>query len=365
MRVLQIGSDRSKRGVLVEGSPAYARQKAYAEALGALDIIGFSRTTDGFEPLQDGALHTHPTRSLSRLLYGFDAIFIASKLPWPDLVTTQDPFEGGLAALVISRFVQKPLHVQVHTDFLVPEYASHSLTNRIRVLIARYVLRRAARIRVVSERVKRSIEMQLHIAAPIDVLPIFVDTTAIRGMVPDPALSARFSTFRKRLLYVGRLESEKNPSLAIEAFAAAAPADACLIMVGSGSMRAQLELLAQECGVHDRVFFEGTMPAMPFYSIADLVVVTSRYEGYGLVIVEALAAGKPVLSTDVGIAREAGALIAEGDYADALKRWFEVGPSTAELRIPTYPSFDEYVRVYADTLFSSARAVSERGTIAR
>ena len=63
--------------------------------------------------------------------------------------------------------------------------------------------------------------------------------------------------------------------------------------------------LARELGIADRVRFLGTVPhhAMPrHYREADAVVVASRYESFGLVILESMASGTPVASTPVGIA---------------------------------------------------------------
>lgn len=355
MRVLQIGADRSKRGILVPGTKAYERQRAYADVFGSLDIIGFSRKGDGFKEHHDGPLHLYPTNSAMRLLYGIDALLRASKLPWPDVVSAQDPFEAGLTAYAISRFVQKPLHVQVHTDFLSPAYARHSLLNRFRVLVAGFVLRRAARVRVVSERIRISIQTRYALQAPVTVLPIYVDVGRFRALERDALLEQRFVTFSHRLLYVGRFEPEKDPCLALRAFARAAPKSTCLIMVGTGSEFAYVRALARDLGVADRVFFEGEADPGPYYAIADLVLVTSRYEGYGLVIIEALAAGKPVLSTDVGVAREAGAITAEGEYAEALRSWLESGPREGRLSGYPYTNFEEYVAQYCDDIAFIAR----------
>ena len=346
MRVLQIGADRSKRGILVPGSKAYGRQMAYAEKFGQLDIIGFSLQGDGFTRKHDGPLHIHPTNSVTKFLYGLNALFLASNLPWPDVISAQDPFEAGMTALLISRFVRSPLHVQVHTDFLDPEYGKHSLMNRARVLMAGVVLRRAARVRVVSQRIKESVQKTYALTVPITVLPIFTDIERMRSAAADDAAVHRFSAFSAKMLYVGRLESEKNPALALWAFATAVPQSACLIFIGTGSESAYLQKRAHELGVADRVFFEGERDVAPYFALADLVLVTSHYEGYGLVIVEALAAGKPVLATDVGIAREAGAIIANGDYASALAQWFKDGPRQGRLSSYAYSNFDEYVASY-------------------
>src|ERR1700690_185272 len=214
MRVLQIGSDRSKRGILYSGSAAFKRQQAYAKEFGALDIIGFSLRADGAKEIGAGALHVYPTNSRSRFFYGFGAFRIARTLPRPDVVSVQDPFEVGFIGWIIARRFGMPLYVQVHTDFLAPEYANLSPLNRLRVRIAGFVLRRAARIRAVSERIKRCLETHSSFRAIVSVLPIFVDAEHFRWALPDPALIERFARFTSKVLVVSRLESEKDIELA-------------------------------------------------------------------------------------------------------------------------------------------------------
>jgi glycosyltransferase involved in cell wall biosynthesis len=334
---------------LYPGSAGFKRQEAYAQKFGALDIIGLSLRSDGAQESNSGPLHIHPTNSSSRFSYLFDAFRIAHSLPRPDVVSVQDPFEVGLIGWLIARRFNAPLHVQVHTDFLSPGFAQHSILNRIRIWLAGFVLPRASRIRVVSERIKESIQKKYHPKAPITVLPIFVDIERFRTARADPELAGRFEKFTTKLLVVSRLEPEKNIPLALRAFSKSAPSNACLLVVGEGSERRSLETIAQDIGVSDRMFFEGQRDPAPYYALADLVLVPSRYEGYGLVIVESLAAGKPVLSTDVGIAREAGATIASPDtFAEALYGWFKSGLRTGELKNYPYKNFDDYVRMYCD-----------------
>ena len=349
MNVLQIGSDVS---IFQSHSPAHARIGAYGRMFGDLHMIVFSlkkqrlpRTRIGLET------NVYPTASVSRFLYIIDAIRIARIIPDIDVVSVQDPFEIGIAGWLIARMRKIPLHVQVHTDFLSDGYGQHSLRNKIRVKIASFILPRAARVRVVSEKIRSGIEERYHLPIPVMILPIFTDVARFRDREADPALAHRFRHFSKKLLIVSRLESEKNVSAAIDAFTAA-PQDACLIILGEGSERMRLEKRAHKNGLSSRVFFEMGDPAA-YYKLADLLLVPSFYEGYGLVIIEALAAGKPVLSTDVGIAREAGAIVTTEDkFADALADWFENGPRTGELRNYPYANFEEYVRAYCDDIMA-------------
>ena len=344
MRVLQIGADRSKRGILFPGTDAAKRQKVYAEQFDALDIIGFSLASDAAGPYTVDELRVYPTNSPNKFAYALDAWHIFRHLQKPSVISVQDPFETGLLGLVFSRIARVPLHVQVHTDFLSPAFRKLSILNRIRVRIALYVLRRAAGIRVVSDRIRVSLMARLNLAIPVAVLPIYVDVENIRREQPNAELVSKFAHFKTKLLFVGRLEPEKNPCLVIESFAKAAPTDACLIIVGDGSERQRLETLSRELGVSDRVFLEGLQNAAPYYQLADLVLVTSRFEGYCAVIIEALAAGKPVLSTNVGIAKEAGAIVTNPEqYPEALAEWFKSGPHRGELMLKVDSDIQSYM----------------------
>ena len=348
IRVLQISADRSKRGILESGSAAFLRQEAYARRFGNLDIIAFSLTSDTAEEIETGPLHIIPTNSQSKWFYGWNALQIARTLPRPDVVSAQDPFETGLTAWLLARRLRVPLHIQIHTDFLSPAYAKHSVVNRIRVRVARFVLSRASGIRVVSDRIMDSLKAKSYRLKAIPVvLPIFADIERLRRLTAPTALQARFDRFQWCVLVVSRLEPEKNVALAIEAFVRSAPQEACIIIVGDGSELASLQKMARSRGIGERVFFEVNVEAAPYYALADLLLVTSAYEGYGLVIVEALGLGVPVLSTDVGAARELGALVARPEeFAAALHAWFLNGTRKGELKQHPYASFEEYVEKY-------------------
>lgn len=346
MNVLAIGSDRS---LFQPHSESAARQIAYGTRFENFDIIVFSLRSQQLSPMTlSTGVHAYPTASRSRLVYMWDAFRIGRRLKRPDVITVQDPFESGLVGVLLSRWHGVPLHVQVHTDLYAPAFA-HTLLNRVRLMLAPFVFRRAARIRVVSERIRRSIIERVHPRADISVLPIFVDCAKYRDAKPG-ILADRFNGFTSKILIVSRLEPEKNVALAITSFKKAAPEGTCLIIVGDGSERQQLEAMATP-----EIFFEGSQDPAPYYALADVVLVTSLYEGYGRTIIEALAAGKPVVSTDAGIAREVGAIVATSEkFADALARWFAEGTREEKLLHYPYGSLDEYVDAYCEDVCSTA-----------
>lgn len=127
---------------------------------------------------------------------------------------------------------------------------------------------------------------------------------------------------RKGLVFisVGRLDENKNQILAIQAMPEvlkSAP-NAKLILLGDGEDREMLERETDALGVRDAVVFAGnqTKPE-DFLAGADVYLITSHMEGLPLSVLEAMAAGLPVIATNVGgmadIVKDNGVLIADDD----------------------------------------------------
>ena len=119
------------------------------------------------------------------------------------------------------------------------------------------------------------------------------------GKVAAPEIAALWGE-GARILTIGNLNAEKNHELLIRAFArVAARRPATLIIAGEGAMRARLEQVAAEEGVADRVILPGfATDSWSYYLSAELFVLSSDYEGFGLVLVEAMRCGLRIVSTD-------------------------------------------------------------------
>lgn len=352
--VLFIGTDES---LLDESSAAAQRVFSYARGFEWMHVIVLC-SKSGQSQLESGEnITVYRASSRLRIMRAMKALVIARHLRRVRVVSAQDPFENGLLALIVSHWYRAALHVQVHTDFTTPAYRRLSLRNFFRYLLAPYVLKHAVRIRVVSDRIRTEILRKMPtLKAPIIVLPIFVDVDRFSRPTADVRAAQRTAEFAPRILIVSRLEKEKNVALAIESFAKVAPKSACLIILGSGREKKRLIYLAARLGVTFRVFFEGEQDAGGYYPFVDLVLLTSHYEGYGRVVIEALAAGKPVLATDVGIAREAGAIVtSEARFEDALREWFTKGPRNGKLHGYPYTNFAQYVESYVEDIIACIR----------
>lgn len=132
------------------------------------------------------------------------------------------------------------------------------------------------------------------------------------SVIPDPALcaddlarlaAARDAARRDRpdraYLAVGRLVPQKNFALLLDAFAQVAGPDDTLTILGEGVERARLERRAAALGVARALRLPGhTDPLDPWLAQADVFVLSSSYEGVPAVLIEALAAGVPIVATD-------------------------------------------------------------------
>ena len=106
------------------------------------------------------------------------------------------------------------------------------------------------------------------------------------------------------LLAVGRLAARKGHGLLLRAFAMSAEStDSHLVIIGRGSLRGKLNRLASRLGISHRVTIESGMgfeQISEMYRTSDLVIYPSYYEGQGLIPLEAMSSGTPVVTVDHG-----------------------------------------------------------------
>jgi glycosyltransferase involved in cell wall biosynthesis len=128
---------------------------------------------------------------------------------------------------------------------------------------------------------------------------------AMPRTVPPEAARARLlggsAPSRPLIGWVGRLGPEKGCDVFIEALAAIREDDWTAVVVGSGPERPRLEELARRVGVEGRVVWAGTIPAAgELFPGFDVFALSSRTEGTPMVVLEAMAAGVPVVASAVG-----------------------------------------------------------------
>jgi glycosyltransferase involved in cell wall biosynthesis len=197
--------------------------------------------------------------------------------------------------------------------------------------------RRADHVITISQNTQRDIQHFLNV--PEERISVIYEAAAsiFRPVEPESArITARgkYGIEGRYILFVGTLEPIKNLSRLIEAYALARQrgmTEPSLVVVGQkGWQFADIFARVERLGLQDEIVFTGFVPDedLPaLYSGADVFVMPSLYEGFGLPVLEAMACGTPVLTSDVSslpeIASDAAILVNPMDVdalAEALER---------------------------------------------
>ena len=219
---------------------------------------------------------------------------------------------GGSARLV-SRLRGFPYVISLHGPVAAdPEFLREDTARRLSGTVdfgkpfgalvgARRVLDDAARVICFHEAERRALEPRL--GSRILRMDHGVDARRLAAGRPERAVERWPELAGRRLiLQIGRLARQKNQELSLTALAGADRRDVALVLVGAETdpgERARLEEHARQLGVAERVHFLGNVG--PFQDIPDLlalaevVLVPSLHEAFGLAVLEAWAAGRPVI----------------------------------------------------------------------
>ncbi|HEY4489328.1 MAG TPA: glycosyltransferase family 4 protein [Candidatus Paceibacterota bacterium] len=260
-----------------------------------------------------------------------------------DAVLVLDPVSTGLPAALAAMFLKKPLTVKVVGDYAweqgkqrfgvtesLDDFAHLKIVPfQVRILrsIEYWVARRSTSIIVPSEYLKKHVTSWGIPPEKIQVIHNAV-TLAEEGKVPEEMLRLP----HPRILTIARLVPWKGIDKLIEAVAKVREGgkNASLIIVGDGPERSQLETHARE-KLQDGFVFTGSLPPEDVRAIlreSDVFALNSTYEGLSHVLIEALAAGLPIVATRAGgnaevVTEDSGILIPVGDtnaLADAIDK---------------------------------------------
>jgi D-inositol-3-phosphate glycosyltransferase len=218
---------------------------------------------------------------------------------------------SGLLGNWIQKIWQRPHMVMFHTLGAVKNSIGLGMREpEIRIAVEKKIVRTCHRI-VAPTRRERERLMRCYGASAekIGVVPCGVN---LDFFFPIEQMTAReklgFDPDDTLLLYVGRFEPLKGLKRLLEAMAYLdhRPRVRLLIIGGDGYDDPEFKYLRQvaaDCGIEDKVVFAGGIEQEflpPYYGSADALVIPSYYESFGLVGLEALACGRPVISTPVG-----------------------------------------------------------------
>ncbi|MFH1055283.1 MAG: glycosyltransferase [Candidatus Altiarchaeota archaeon] len=214
-------------------------------------------------------------------------------------VNLPDPV-GSVWAYIASVIRGKPLFVTYHADILKDGIIFLPL-KIIYGPLHWILLRRAVRIFVTSPNYAQSSAVLSGFMAKVVVAPSFVDLKRYNPSVDNSKVREKMGlSGRKVVLFVGRLVEYKGLDYLVEA--AGMLSDAVFVIVGDGPLRGRLERKVLASGVKNVLLagHVGDGELSGYYGACDVFVLPSvtRQEAFGLVLVEAMACGKPVVSTN-------------------------------------------------------------------
>jgi glycosyltransferase involved in cell wall biosynthesis len=240
----------------------------------------------------------------------------------PHIIHSHHPIWLGRVAASFANDLAIPLVFTFHTRYdayaqqyvsIVPELAERTMHE----LVERY-LAMCTHVVAPTESIRSFIRQEYDVQVPVAVVPTPIDLDEYANLEPDRVRRELDLEDAEVLLYVGRLGGEKGIDRVLRAFAhVAGPRPrARLLLIGHGAEADDLKRLSRKLGIGDRVSFLGWVPheqVPDYYASADIFVFGSETETQGLVMMEAMAAGTPVLAVEapgsVDVLAEGGGLL--------------------------------------------------------
>jgi glycosyltransferase involved in cell wall biosynthesis len=230
----------------------------------------------------------------------------------PDVVHAHNFFYAG--------FMAEWLHREYGIPFVLTEHSSAFALNGVSIScddMLKCVADEASKLTCVSSRLKSLLQDRLK--RTLGLLPNIVDSSFFKISLDDSFKPDHFV-----FLSVGSLDRNKNHELLLRAFSAEfKQSRAVLKIVGNGPLLIELNNLAKKLGIADQVYFLGQLSREKVrdeMSSAHCLVHPSKYETFGVVLIESLACGLPLIATRSGgpediVNRGNGMLVDEGSEA--------------------------------------------------
>jgi 1,2-diacylglycerol 3-alpha-glucosyltransferase len=221
-----------------------------------------------------------------------------------DLIHTHSPFTMGRIGGMMARYLEIPLVFTYHT--LYDQYMHYlplvgQFTKKGMIKYTRNFCNHSDLVITPTDVIRERIKEQ-GVTSPVLAIPTGIYPERFQSGDPD-FLKDNYGIpqTKKILLFVGRIGKEKNLAFLIRAFSQIVrqEEDVVLVLVGSGPEEDTLRILAVDLGINDKVVFTGRIPPDQIagaYKSADIFVFPSVTETQGLVLVEAMAAGLPVIA---------------------------------------------------------------------
>lgn len=339
LRILMVSGDSTvaQKDVVDDTSQFRDVLTSLSQYLDEIHVICRSRGVG--EEWHDDNIHVYPFLGLNNFLYPYHVLKTGRRILKNNrigLITSQDVLLCGIPAYLLKKMSGVPLLLELHGDYLDnKQWLAGGLEYRIYNLIGKYLLKKADLIRATSLKIRENLLLWGFNEKEIFYVPHRTDINKFNLNLDSSGLRKELGVEKyKTLLFVGRFAPEKALHVLIKALDKVKQdiPGIKLIMVGDGPEKDSVSKLVMDYDLTDNVLFLGRVSNknIPlYYNLADVLVLSSIFEGRPKVVQEALACGTPVVSTNLsGVSElvrddETGFLVEVNDvagFADAVKK---------------------------------------------
>jgi len=259
---------------------------------------------------------------------------------------TPVPFYADMAAIASKR-MKVPFVLTYHNDVIKESWPLRTLSSIYNRTLLQLTLRSSDRIITPSPYVHNESEMINKFLERTVWIPPGVDTEVYKPGKGDWKSKYGLPENSKIILFVGAMNrghTHKGVDVLLKAFSMIKDEDTYLVLAGTGDMIPDYKRISESLGIINRTLFTGFIDEetlIDLYRASDMLVLPTLNiaEGFGMVLIEANACGKPVIGSRVGGIKyvikdgETGLLVPPGDpeaLADAIRRLIE-DPEKAEV----------------------------------
>lgn len=269
---------------------------------------------------------------ICRFKYGFTSLCEGAILPNLEknkFLFFQIPFLFFFAFINLAKIVKKEKIDIIHAHWIIPQAFLSVLYKKIfrkkdlkiictvhggdifglKSIFARWFLKFSLKncdFCTVNSQATRKEVLKIFPIENIKIVPMGIDLQKFSSKEDSDEIKRRYNIQGSFLLFVGSLRKEKGIKYLIQAMVKVLKrfSNSKLLIIGNGQYREDLEVLTRQLNLEKNIIFAGNIvnSELPkFYSAADITILPSaKYEGFGLVLIEALGVGTPVIGTNIG-----------------------------------------------------------------
>lgn len=302
--VLSVGTDIA---ILEKSGEPYFRQVAYSKLIkqkGFHYFIIVLTKDKKLKPINTLDLEVIPINNniYNRYIGIFFTIWKLNLKSKIVAITCQSPSDYAWPVLLFSRLFKIPFVGQIHFDifspFAIDDAFGSTIIGRIRYFITIRSLKFHSYIRVVGKRIAENIVKKKILSKErLKIIPVMVPML-------DNVTQLKVEKSNRSVLFVGRLVEPKNLKLWLDVakFILKNEPNITFDIVGDGHLRNSLQGYAKNLGIDGSITFHGFKKydeLLLFYKKSSVFLLTSNYEGFGRVVVEAYSNRVPVVSTNI------------------------------------------------------------------